>query len=170
MATSDTLRYLVSGVTVAGLLAMIGAALAIGPLSLGVRPHDVPPLALAAAAVGALFGAPAFAAEKIDYSPSAFDAALKDGKSILVEIHAPWCPTCKAQKPILAEIEAKPAYKDLVVVHVDFDSQKDAVRRFGARMQSTSSRSRTARRRAGPSARRTRPRSPPWSPRRTDAR
>ena len=92
---------------------------------------------LVAAAVGSLFGAPVFAAETIDYSPSAFDAALKDGKSILVEIHASWCPTCKAQKPILAEIEAKPAYKDLVVVHVDFDSQKDAVRRFGARMQST---------------------------------
>ena len=92
---------------------------------------------LAAAAVGVLFGAPAFAAETIDYSPSAFDAALKDGKSILVDIQAPWCPTCKAQKPILAEIEAKPACKDLVVVDVDFDSQKDAVRRFGARMQST---------------------------------
>ena len=92
---------------------------------------------LAAAAVAVLFGAPAFAAEKIDYSPSAFDAALKDGKSILVDIHASWCPTCKAQAPILAAIEAKPAYKDLVVVHVDFDSQKDAVRRFGARMQST---------------------------------
>lgn len=90
-----------------------------------------------AAAVAALSGAPAFAAETIDYTPSAFDGALKDGKPILVEIQAPWCPTCKAQKPILAEIEAKPAYKDLVVVHVDFDSQKDAVRRFGARMQST---------------------------------
>ena len=92
---------------------------------------------LAAAAVGVLFGAPAFAAEKIDYSPSAFNAALKDGKSILVDIHAPWCPTCKAQAPILAEIEAKPEYKNLIVVQVDFDSQKDAVRRFGARMQST---------------------------------
>ncbi len=92
---------------------------------------------LAAAAVAVLFGAPAFAAENIDYSPSAFDAALKDGKSILVDIHASWCPTCKAQAPILAAIEAKPAYKDLVVVRVDFDSQKDAVRRFGARMQST---------------------------------
>ena len=90
-----------------------------------------------AAAVAALSGAPAFAAETIDYTPSAFDGALEDGKPILVEIQAPWCPTCKAQKPILAEIEAKPAYKDLVVVHVDFDSQKDAVRRFGARMQST---------------------------------
>ncbi len=92
---------------------------------------------LLVAALAALFGAPAFAAERIDYSPSAFDAALKGGKSILVEIHAPWCPTCKAQTPILAEIEAKPEYKDLVVVHVDFDSQKDAVKRFGARVQST---------------------------------
>jgi len=92
---------------------------------------------LVVAALGALFAAPAFAAEKIDYTPAAFDAALKDGKSILVEIHAPWCPTCKAQKPILADLEAKPEYKDLVVVHVDFDNQKDAVQRFGARMQST---------------------------------
>jgi thiol-disulfide isomerase/thioredoxin len=93
---------------------------------------------LAVAAAGsALFAAPAFAAEKINYTPAAFDTALKDGKSILVEIHAPWCPTCKAQKPILADIEAKPEYKDLVVVHVDFDSQKDAVKRFGARVQST---------------------------------
>ncbi len=60
-----------------------------------------------AAAGAALFAVPAFAAERIDYSPSAFDAALKGGKSILVEIHAPWCPTCKAQKPILAKIEAE---------------------------------------------------------------
>ncbi|RBP06507.1 thioredoxin [Roseiarcus fermentans] len=91
----------------------------------------------AAVAVGALFGARAFAAETVNYTPAGFDAALRDGKSILVEVHAPWCPTCKAQKPILADIEAKPEYKDLFVVHVDFDSQKDAVQRFGAHMQST---------------------------------
>ncbi len=93
-------------------------------------------LAMAAVAA-ALFALPALAAEKIDYTPAAFDAAQKSGKSILVEIHATWCPTCKAQAPILAEIEKKPDYDSLVVVHVDFDSQKDAVRRFGARMQST---------------------------------
>ncbi len=90
-----------------------------------------------AAVAGALLGGPSLAAEKIDYTPAAFDAAQKSGKSILVEIHAPWCPTCKAQTPILADIEKEPEYKDLVVIHVDFDSQKDAVRRFGARVQST---------------------------------
>jgi thiol-disulfide isomerase/thioredoxin len=79
----------------------------------------------------------AFAAEKADYSPAAFDAAQKAGKSILIEIHAPWCPTCRAQKPILSQLESEPKYAGLVVFHVDFDSQKDAVHRFGARMQST---------------------------------
>jgi len=79
----------------------------------------------------------AFAAETIAYTPAAFDAAQKAGRSMLVEIHATWCPTCKAQAPILADLERDQKFKDLVVVHVDFDSQKDAVRRFGARVQST---------------------------------
>jgi len=79
----------------------------------------------------------ASASERIDYSPAAFDAAQRAGRSILVEIHAPWCPTCRAQAPILSELESQAKFKDLLVVHVDFDSQKDAVRRFGARMQST---------------------------------
>jgi thiol-disulfide isomerase/thioredoxin len=87
--------------------------------------------------LGALTARPAIAAERVNYTPSVFDAALNAGKSILVEIHATWCPTCKAQAPILAEIESKPDYASLVVVHVDFDSHKDAVKRFGARMQST---------------------------------
>ena len=79
----------------------------------------------------------AFAGERIDYSPAAFDAAAKAGRSILVEIQAPWCPTCRAQAPILSQLESEAKYGDLLVVRVDFDSQKDAVRRFGARVQST---------------------------------
>jgi hypothetical protein len=47
----------------------------------------------------------AFAAETIAYTPAAFDAAQKAGRSMLVEIHATWCPTCKAQAPILADLE-----------------------------------------------------------------
>jgi thiol-disulfide isomerase/thioredoxin len=94
-------------------------------------------LLLLAAAAGALVAAPALAAEQVDYTPAAFDAALSAGKPILVWIHASWCPTCKAQSPILAKIETEPQYNDLMVFRVDFDSQKDAVKRFGARMQST---------------------------------
>ena len=79
----------------------------------------------------------AFAAEKTSYSVSAFNEAQRAGRPILVEIHASWCPTCKAQKPILAALEQKPEYAGLKVFDVDFDSQKDAVASFGAHMQST---------------------------------
>jgi thiol-disulfide isomerase/thioredoxin len=91
---------------------------------------------LALAASFALIGGTAHAAPA-PYSADAFAAAQTAGKPILVEITAPWCPVCHAQKPILSAIEAEPAFKDLVVLDIDFDSQKDLVRHFGARMQST---------------------------------
>src|SRR5215469_11234872 len=88
------------------------------------------------AAISAL-AAPAFAAETKTFDPDSFAAAQQAGKPILVAVHASWCPTCKAQKPILSELMAEPKFKDLIYFVVDFDTQKDAVRFFGAQMQST---------------------------------
>jgi thioredoxin 1 len=95
---------------------------------------------IAFASASLLFGFIAFAAqaaETQDYNAKAFAAAQAAGKPILVEIHASWCPTCKAQLPILGALEKQDKFKNLVVFRVDFDSQKDAVRAFGARVQST---------------------------------
>jgi thioredoxin 1 len=79
----------------------------------------------------------AFPGKEQRFTAQAFRAAQDAGKPILAEIHASWCPTCKAQTPILSELTAQPKFKDLVVLRVDFDSQKDEVRDFGARLQST---------------------------------
>jgi thioredoxin 1 len=79
----------------------------------------------------------AHAAQIVNYNAKTFAAAQAAGKPILVEIHATWCPTCKAQVPILGNLEKQDKFKNLTVFHVDFDSQKDAVRAFGARVQST---------------------------------
>lgn len=81
--------------------------------------------------------APARAGESVPYSPEAFAAAQKAGRPILMEVSAPWCPICKTQKPILAKLAADPRFKNLQIFDVDFDSQKDVLRRFDARMQST---------------------------------
>jgi thioredoxin 1 len=89
------------------------------------------------ATAGAAVATPVFAVEPQPFDNQAFAAAQKAGKPIFVAIHATWCPTCKAQKPILSELMADPKFKDLVYFTIDFDSQKDLVRRFGARMQST---------------------------------
>ena len=91
-----------------------------------------------AAGLALAMGAPmARAATEAAFTQPAFEAAQQAGKPILVHITAPWCPTCAAQRPILSRIEAEPAYGDLAVFDVDFDSQKDVVRALGARAQST---------------------------------
>jgi thioredoxin 1 len=90
-----------------------------------------------AAAAGAVFASPAFAAETKPFTADTFAAAQKAGKPILVAIHASWCPVCAKQKPILSELLSESKFKDLTYFVVDFDSQKDAVNAFGARMQST---------------------------------
>jgi thioredoxin-like negative regulator of GroEL len=81
---------------------------------------------------------PAWASSNpIPFSAEAFKAAQASGSPILVEIHADWCPTCKAQIPILDKLTADPKFRDLVVFRVDFDSMKPVVKQFGAQMQST---------------------------------
>ena len=71
------------------------------------------------------------------FDQKAFEAAQAAGKPILVEVHAPWCPTCKAQQPILDNLTAKPAFRNFVTFRIDFDSQKDLLRKLNVRSQST---------------------------------
>ena len=92
---------------------------------------------LAATAANLVFVTPAFTTETKSFTRDDFAAAQKAGKPIFVAIHATWCPTCKAQKPILSELMAEPKFNNLVYFVVDFDSQKGAVNFFGAQMQST---------------------------------
>ena len=89
------------------------------------------------AAAACLSLTPAFAADRQVFSAAAFDAAMKAGKPVLVEVHAPWCPTCKQQEPHINKLVADPKFKALTVFKVDFDSQKDALRTINARQQST---------------------------------
>ncbi|MEH3065098.1 MAG: thioredoxin family protein [Methylobacterium radiotolerans] len=98
-------------------LALVGLALA-GPALLGV------PTA-------------ALAGETRPFSDAAFEAAQTGGKPVLIAVSAPWCPICRTQKPILAKLAAEPRFKDLQIFDIDFDSQKDLLRRLNVRMQST---------------------------------
>jgi thioredoxin 1 len=79
----------------------------------------------------------ASAMDKKPFDQAAFEAAQAAGKPILVEVSAPWCPTCKAQAPILSRLRSDPRFKELVSFDIDFDSQKDLLRKFNVRTQST---------------------------------
>jgi thioredoxin 1 len=92
---------------------------------------------VAGALISAGLSSSAWANSAVPFSAEAFKAAQASGSPILVEIHADWCPICKAQKPVLDELTANPKFKDLKIFRVDFDAMKPVVKQFGAQMQST---------------------------------
>ena len=77
------------------------------------------------------------AAAVTEFTMEAFKAAQKAGKPILVDVWAPWCPTCKAQGPILKSLLADPKNKDVVMLRVNFDTQLDVLKAFNVQSQST---------------------------------
>lgn len=79
----------------------------------------------------------AFAADKKPFTAAAFEAARADGKPILIDVSASWCPVCKAQAPILSKLIGDPRFKNVVAFNVDYDSQKDVLRKFNVQRQST---------------------------------
>lgn len=81
--------------------------------------------------------APAIAGPIKPYSVTAFNAAQKAGKSILVDVHADWCPTCRRQAPSIVEISKDPAFSNLVIFKVDFDKQAKEREALNVRKQST---------------------------------
>ncbi len=96
-----------------------------------------PLLAAAFAAAALTGGRPAGAAERQAFTDAAFDTAQAAGKPILIEVSAPWCPTCRVQKPVVDAVAADPRMAQAVVLTVDFDSQKAALQRLNVRAQST---------------------------------
>jgi thiol-disulfide isomerase/thioredoxin len=77
------------------------------------------------------------AAEHVSWNQAAFAAAQDSGKSIIVEVTAPWCPICAKQKPTIAALEQDPKFAQAVIFSVDFDSEKDVLKQLHVSMQST---------------------------------
>jgi thioredoxin len=84
-----------------------------------------------------LAAAPASAFQTKPFDAASFKAAQSAGEPLLVDVFAPWCPTCKAQQQVLDGLKDKPEFAKLTIFKVDFDNQPDVVRDFGARSQST---------------------------------
>ena len=78
--------------------------------------------------------APIHATARTTFSDAAFAQAKAAGRPIVIEFHADWCPTCRAQAPIVESFATKNGF---VVLRVDYDNQKDVRRNFGVRQQST---------------------------------
>jgi thiol-disulfide isomerase/thioredoxin len=91
-------------------------------------------VAFAAAACAATL---AHAAPIQPFTSAALAAAQAQGLAVLVDVHADWCPTCRAQAPTISGIAKDPAFAKLVILKLDYDKQVTEERALGVRQQST---------------------------------
>ncbi len=81
---------------------------------------------------------PAIAAPAwVPYTQAGFAKAQAAGKAIVVDVHANWCPTCKAQAPILDELRSEKRLSGVTFVRVNFDTDKAFLREHRVPRQST---------------------------------
>jgi len=71
------------------------------------------------------------------FTREAFDKAVASGAPVIVFVHAPWCPTCRAQKPIVDALLSEPKRKDVTLFVADFDTETALRKHLGVAHQST---------------------------------
>lgn len=71
------------------------------------------------------------------FTQTAFQELQQQHQPMLVDIHADWCPTCRAQTPVITKLLNTPAFQHIHWLKVDFDQQQDVVKNFNVSKQST---------------------------------
>ena len=85
----------------------------------------------------AFIAAPAAQSAERAYDAAAFETALKAGQPVAVVFHADWCPTCRAQAPVLKELLLEPQRRELTLFVANFDSETALRKEFRVTKQST---------------------------------
>jgi hypothetical protein len=73
----------------------------------------------------------AMAFERGNYAAATFDAAMAAGRPILLETHRLRDTSCPDQWDAVNALESAPSLDGLLVLLIDADTQKAAMRRFG---------------------------------------
>jgi thioredoxin 1 len=81
----------------------------------------------------------AFAAKaaELPFNKAGFETALAQGKPVIVDFSATWCPTCKEQKPIVQGLLKEPKLRPVTFFVADFDTETALKKQLGITMQST---------------------------------
>ena len=94
--------------------------------------------AIGALVVGAMqLSAQASTAGWKSYDEAEFMMAQGKGKTIVVDVYADWCPTCRAQAPILEQLRKEKQSNSVLFVKVNFDDEKAFLREHRIPRQST---------------------------------
>ncbi|WP_266159690.1 thioredoxin family protein [Dyella silvatica] len=76
-------------------------------------------------------------AGEVPFKQADYDKAVAEGKPVVVYLHADWCPTCRAQKPILDRLSKEARLKDVTIFVADFDTETALEKSLKVAQQST---------------------------------
>jgi thioredoxin 1 len=93
-------------------------------------------VAIISAVMLIVIASPLFAAE-IPFNQAQYDSMLAAGRPMAVVFHADWCPTCRAQAPLLKELSQTPELKGITLFVANFDTEKGLKKSLGVTKQST---------------------------------
>lgn len=88
-------------------------------------------------AAGLGLAALAAIAAEMPYDKAQFDTALAAGKPVIVDFSASWCPTCKAQKPIVEGLMKEKKLEPVTLFVADYDKEAALKKQLGVTQQST---------------------------------
>jgi len=71
------------------------------------------------------------------YSPTAYAEALADGKTVVLDFHASWCPTCVKNAPGIRAAFESTNNANVVGFIADYDKETALENQFGVSSQST---------------------------------
>ena len=89
------------------------------------------------AALALSFAASMAGAGETAFTQAAFDKAVAAGHPVVVDFQASWCPTCKAQKPIVEALLAEPKRHELTLFAADYDTEAALKKQLRVTQQST---------------------------------
>lgn len=95
------------------------------------------PIALFALALSTGAAAAQEAHSKAPFTPERFAELQQRNALVLLDVFATWCPTCAEQQKVLADYREQHPDVPLHTLTIDFDDQKEFVRKYGAPRQST---------------------------------
>lgn len=95
------------------------------------------PISRFLAAIALFLSATAALAGELPYDKAAFDKAVADGKPVIVDFFADWCPTCKAQRPHVQSLLNEAKMKDVTLFVANYDTEKDLKKALRVTQQAT---------------------------------
>ena len=71
------------------------------------------------------------------YDKAALEVANKEGKTVVLDFHADWCPTCRKQQSVLEKILKEKEFANVRGFTVDYDRASDLKKEYRVQKQST---------------------------------